>query len=54
VPPVVDERFTNQAGRQSYFAPCAVFSHALTGYRIAASGGAVTTVTEGVEVVCVR
>jgi hypothetical protein len=54
--PVVDARFTAPAtdGRQSYLAPCALYSVPVRRPTIAPSGGAVTWLDDGAEVYCVR
>lgn len=54
-PPVVDARFTNPAtdGRQSYGAPCAVYSVPVAIPSVT-SGGAVSWTADGSEVYCVR
>lgn len=52
--PAVDARFTDAGGRQSYFAPCALFSVGAKSFSITPSGGAVTFLDAGTEVYCVR
>ena len=56
VQPVVDARFSSPAndGRQSYFAPCAVYFVPVMNPSIAASGGAVTWASAGFDVYCVK